>query len=341
MGTYAAIRAIASYLPEKIEPNDPSNPIGKKIGIAERHVAAENEAASDLAVRAAENLFAAYGIAPADIDFVLLCVQHPDHSMPSAACIVQHRLGIPQSAGALDYGLGCSGYVYGLGLAKGLIETGLAKNLLLLTSSVYTKFVSPKDGLIRPLFGDGATATLLTPVEADHPLLDAFVFGTDGGRADKIVVPAGGSRQVPHTTPLVYDEPDARGNTRTNYDMHMAGKDVTSFTMHTVPQLTKDVLAKASLTAGNLDAVVFHQANSYILKKLRTRCGLDDVPFYNDIQHTGNLVSGSIPYALETIDSKDGLAGRHNVLLAGFGVGLSWGGCIADFGALLPRKSDG
>lgn len=338
MGTYAAIRAIASYLPEKIEPNDPSNPIGKKIGIAERHVASDDEAASDLAVRAAKNLFTVYGITPADIDFVLLCVQHPDHSMPSAACIVQDRLGIPQSAGALDYGLGCSGYVYGLGLAKGLIETGLAKHLLLLTASVYTKFVNPKDGLIRPLFGDGGTATLLTAVESDHPLLDAFVFGTDGGRADKIVVPAGGSRQVPHTTPLVYDAPDARGNTRTNYDMHMAGKDVTSFTMHTVPQLTKDVLAKAGLTAADLDAAVFHQANSYILEKLRTRCGLADVPFYNDIEHTGNLVSGSIPYALEAIDQEKKLAGLRHVLLAGFGVGLSWGGCIADFGQLMKNR---
>lgn len=338
MGTYAAIRAIASYLPEKIEPNDPSNPIGKKIGIAERHVASDDEAASDLAVRAAKNLFTVYGITPTDIDFVLLCVQHPDHSMPSAACIVQDRLGIPQSAGALDYGLGCSGYVYGLGLAKGLIETGLAKHLLLLTASVYTKFVNPKDGLIRPLFGDGGTATLLTPVASDHPLLDAFVFGTDGGRANKIVVPAGGSRHVPHTTPLVYDEPDARGNTRTNYDMHMAGKDVTSFTMHTVPQLTKDVLVKAGLVAGDLDAVVFHQANSYILEKLRTRCGLVDVPFYNDIEHTGNLVSGSIPYALEVIDRKEKLRGCQRVLLAGFGVGLSWGGCIADFGQLMKCR---
>ena len=340
MGTFAAIRAIASYLPEKIETNDPSNPIGKKIGIAERHVAADDEAASDLAVHAAENLFASYGIGPADIDFVLLCVQHPDHSMPSAACIVQDRLGIPQSAGALDYGLGCSGYVYGLGLAKGLIETGLAKHLLLLTASVYTKFVNPKDGLIRPLFGDGGTATLLTAVESDHPLLDAFVFGTDGGRADKIVVPAGGSRQVPHTTPLVYDEPDARGNTRTNYDMHMAGKDVTSFTMHTVPQLTKDVLAKAGLATGDLDAAVFHQANSYILEKLRTRCGLDDVPFYNNIEHTGNLVSGSIPYALEAIDREGRLEERHRVLLAGFGVGLSWGGCIVDFGEMMAQKEE-
>lgn len=339
MGTYAAIRAVASYLPEKTEQNDPANPIGKKVGIAERHVAADDEAASDVAIRAAERLFAAYGIHSTDIDFVLLCVQTPDYFMPTTACIVQDKLGIPQSAGALDYGLGCSGYVYGLGLAKGLIETGLAKNLLLLTSSVYTKFVNPKDGLIRPLFGDGGTATFLTAVEADHPLLGAFIFGTDGGRADKIVVPAGGSRHVPHTTPIAYDTPDARGNTRTNYDMHMAGKDVTSFTMHTVPQLTKDVLAKAYLTAEDLDAVVFHQANSYILEKLRTRCGLDDVPFYNNIEHTGNLVSGSIPYALETMARDGSLTGCHHVLLAGFGVGLSWSGCVADFGEMMMRKA--
>ena len=136
MGTYAAIRAIASYLPEKIEPNDPANPIGKKVGIDERHVAADDEAASDVAIRAAENLFAAYDIRPADIDFVLLCAQTPDYFLPTTACIVQDRLGIPQSAGALDYNLACSAYPYGLAMAKGIIETGMAKNILLLASSV-------------------------------------------------------------------------------------------------------------------------------------------------------------------------------------------------------------
>ena len=109
MKTYAAIRAIASYLPAEIEQNE-ATPVNKKIGISERHIATKDEAASDMAVCAAENLFETYDIAPADIDFVLLCVQTPDYPFPTTACLVQDRLGIPQTAGAMDYNLGCSGY---------------------------------------------------------------------------------------------------------------------------------------------------------------------------------------------------------------------------------------
>ncbi|WP_294149193.1 ketoacyl-ACP synthase III [uncultured Selenomonas sp.] len=339
MGTYAAIRAIASYLPEKIEPNDPANPIGKKVGIDERHVAADDEAASDVAIRAAENLFAAYDIRPADIDFVLLCAQTPDYFLPTTACIVQDRLGIPQSAGALDYNLACSAYPYGLAMAKGIIETGMAKNILLLTSSVYERYINPNDGIIRPLFGDAGTATLVSAVESNHPMLDGFVFGSDGSRYDTMIIRAGASRHMPHTTPVVYDEPDARGNTRSNYQIYMNGKGMTSFTMHTVPPLVDSVLEKTGLMRQNLDGVVFHQANHFMLEKLRTRCGLDDVPFYNEITHVGNVLSGSIPYALATLAEEDRLRERHHVLLAGFGVGLSWGGCVADFGQLMPQKN--
>lgn len=339
MSISAAIRAVASYLPEKVEQNDPANPIGKKVGIDERHVAGDEEAASDVAIRAAENLFAVYDIQPSDIDFVLLCVQTPDYFMPTTACIVQDKLGIPQTAGALDYSLACSAYPYGLAMAKGFIETGLAKNVLLLTTSVYERYINPKDGIIRPLFGDGGTATLVSAVESNHPMLGGFVFGSDGSRYDTMMIRAGGSRHMPHATPLVYDEPDARGNTRSNYEIFMDGKGMTSFTMHAVPPLVDEVLEKAGLERCDLDGVVFHQANHYMLEKLRTRCNLDDVPFYNEITHVGNILGGSIPYALATLAGEGRLADCHRVLLAGFGVGLSWGGCVADFGALMMRKS--
>ena len=337
MGTYAAIRAVASYLPEKTEQNDPANPIGKKVGIAERHVAADDEAASDVAICAAEALFAAYHIQPTDIDFVLLCVQTPDYFMPTTACIVQDKLGIPQSAGAFDFSLACSAYPYGLAMAKGFVETGMAKNILLLTTSVYERYINPQDGIIRPLFGDGGTATLVSAVESDHPLLDGFVFGTDGSRYDTMIIPAGGSRQMPHATPIVYDEPDARGNTRSNYQIYMNGKGMTSFTMHTVPPLVDEVLERTGLTRQDLDGVVFHQANHFMLEKLRTRCGLDDVPFYNEITHVGNILGGSIPYALATLAEGGRLQDRRHVLLAGFGVGLSWGGCVADFSQMIRK----
>lgn len=337
MSIYAAIRAVASYLPETVEPNDTTNRIVQKLGIAERHISNEKEAASDLAIRAAENLFETYGIVPQDIDFILLCVQHPDYQVPTTACILQNRLGIPKTAGAMDYNLGCSGYAYGLGVAKGLIETGLAHRLLLLTSSVYAKYANPKDMNMRPLFGDGATATLVEGVESDYPMLDGFVFGTDGSGFDRLIIPVGGSRYMPQTTPEVFEQ-DANGNIRSNYQGRMDGTAITMFSMRTVPGLVKSVLGKAGLTTDDLDSCVFHQANHYMLEKLRTRCGLDDVPYYNDLTHTGNLVSGSIPYALTVIERAGKLAGRHHVLLAGFGVGLSWSGCVADFGEMMERK---
>lgn len=332
MNKYAAIRAVSTYLPEKVECNDSNDHLSKKLGIQERHIAAENEAASDLAVHAAEKLFSSHAVEKKDIDFLLLCLQHPDYQAPTTACQVQARLGIPHMAGALDYNLGCSGYVYGLSLAKGLIESGLARNVLLMTSSIYTKYINAKDATIRPLFGDGATATLLSAVDAEAPLLHSFVFGTDGSGYDKLIIPAGGSRHQPCSTPEVF-KTDEHGNTRSNYEIYMDGAAITFFSMRTVPQLVTDVLAKANLERQDLDGCIFHQANHYMLEKLRQRCGLRDVPFYNQIEHIGNTVSGTIPFALDDVIQQGKVRDDHSVLLAGFGVGLSWAGCIADLSA--------
>lgn len=333
----AAVRAVASYLPPEIEQNEPT-PMNKKLGIAERHIATEEMAASDLAIHAAENLFQSYNVTPADVDFVLLCTQTPDYLMPTTACIVQDKLGIPKTAGAIDYSLGCSAYPYGLGLAKGLIDGGLAKNVLLLTASAYVKYVNKDDGIIRPLFGDGGTATLVSAVENDHPLLDGFVFGTDGSRYDRLIIPVGGTRHMPQKTPeeVTVDE---RGNKRSNYDMFMDGNAITNFTLHVVKPMVREVLEKAGLKKEDLDGIVLHQANHYLLNYLRGRCGFGDIPFYNNVEHTGNLVSSSIPYALDVLAQEGKLADRHHVLLAGFGVGLSWSGCVADFDQMMPYKS--
>ena len=144
MTKFAYIKAISTYLPEKVESNQSlgDERFISKLGIKERHLAADEESAGDLAFNAAQNLFSQHNISPDEIDFILLCTQHPDYQMPTTACHLQHRLNIPQTAGALDYSLGCSGYVYGLSLAKGLIESGLSKNLLLLTSSIYNKYIN-------------------------------------------------------------------------------------------------------------------------------------------------------------------------------------------------------
>ena len=337
MGSYACIKAIATYLPEGVESNEgEEESFIRKLGIARRHVADLSQSAGDLALEAAENLFRQYAIEREDIDFLLLCVQHPDYQMPTTACELQERLRLPRSCGALDYNLGCSGYPYGLSLAKGLIEAGMARRVLLLTSSVYLRYINKQDHACYPMFGDGATATYVASEEGEAPFLHSFVFGTDGSRYDKIIVPVGGSRNMPRNTPEVF-ETDERGNTRSNYEVHMDGTAVTYFTLREVPPLVDAVLGKAGIARKDLDYCVFHQANKFMLEYVRKKCKLLEVPFYNDIEDIGNTVAGTIPFALEALLREHSPKDLRRVLLAGFGIGLSWAGCVADLGRMMEK----
>ena len=340
MNKFACIKAIAGYLPEKVELNENfgDERFIQKLGITSRHIAAEDESAGDLAFKAAENLFNKFNISRESIDFILLCTQHPDHQGPTTACHLQSRLNIPQNCGALDFDLGCSGYVYGLSLAKSLIETNLASNILLLTSSVYSKYINIADKAIRPLFGDGATATLISAEEADdssQPFLDAFIFGTDGSRFQSLYIPVGGSRAMPRDNPEVF-ETDEHGNIHSNYEIHMDGMAITYFTFRTVPKLVDDVLEKAKLSREDIDYYIFHQANKFMMNQVQRKCGLNGLNFYNDIEDIGNTVSGTIPFGIMKVlqDKNTSADNLKRVMLAGFGVGLSWAACIANISFL-------
>lgn len=329
----AAIRAVVSYLPPTVERANLSGRMAREVGVEERHVVGD-ESAADLAVAAGEKFFRLYGIERRQIDFVLLCTQQPDYVLPTTACLVADRLGLSHGCGALDYNLGCSGYVYGLALAKGLVEAGMAQNLLLVTSCLYSTVIDPGDHATRPVFGDAATATLVSAVESETPLLDAFVFGTDGARYDRLIVPAGGSRHPRRSTEEVF-ETDKQGNVRSNYELFMDGQEIMLFTLREVPALVDDVLKKADLTREQLDYCVFHQANHFMLGYVQKKCQLMGVPFFNDVVKTGNTVSSSIPIGLEHILQEADPSELQRVLLAGFGVGLSWAGCIVDFSEVL------
>ena len=199
----AWIRAISYYLPGETLTNEalaaafPEWDVDKvynKVGVRTRHLAGRTETAGDLAEKAARKLFEEYGIAPGEVDFLLLCTQSPDHFLPSTACILQDRLGIPTSAGALDYDLGCSGCIYGLAMAKGLIAAGLASNVLLLTAETYTKYLHPEDKSNKTIFGDGAAACLVSKEKGLAGIGD-FVLGTDGSGAANLMV-----RSAPSST---------------------------------------------------------------------------------------------------------------------------------------------
>lgn len=327
---FAKIRAVSSYLPPTIERNADivEARFMKKIGVESRHIVT-NESAGDLAFAAAEKLFAEHNINRHETDFILLCTQHPDYQMPHTAAHLQSRLGLKKSVGTMDIALGCSGYVYGLAVAKSFIEAGLAKKILFLTSSVYTKYINVRDTSSRPLFGDGATATWLEAVDDDKPGLSAFVFGSDGSRFDKLIIPVGGSRLPPRDTPEIFSTDD-QNNYRSNYEVFMDGMAITYFTLREIPKLVDDVLTAANLTRADLDYCIFHQANKFMMTYLREKAGLNDVPFHNDIIATGNIVSGSVPLAIEQVAKSFGAENLKRVMLAGFGVGLSWAGCIAD-----------
>ena len=334
MGSY--IRAISYYLPERIMTNEelaqefPEWDVDKvynKVGVRRRHLAAAGETAGDLAEKAARTLFEEYGVAPSEVDFLLLCTQSPDHFLPSTACILQDRLGIPTSAGAFDYNLGCSGCIYGMAMAKGLIAAGLATNVLLLTAETYTKYLHPSDKSNKTIFGDGAAACLISKEKGLAEIGD-FVLGTDGSGASNLMLRSGAARQPEKTGRFVMDDD---GHTNFEDYLYMNGSAIFNFTLETVPPLMKSLLSKNGLEKDDVDYYVFHQANKYMLNTIRKVCGLPSDKFYVDLEETGNTVSSTILIGLKECLKAGKIAPGMKVMVCGFGVGLSYGGTLLQF----------
>jgi len=330
---FAVIGAIACVLPDRVVTNEDlaaefpgwtSEKISAKTGIERRHVAAPDECSSDLAVKAARELFAESGIGPGEVDYVLLCTQSPDYFLPTTACLVQHQLGIPVTAGAIDINQGCSGFVMGLGLAKGLVETGQARRVLLLTAETYSKFIHPGDRSVRTLFGDAATAVFVeaSDTQSVTPWIGPFVYGTDGSGANNLIVPRGGMRQRFFCAADPVE--DEQGNIRTENDLRMNGSEVFTFTLRVVPDVVHGLLQKAGLALDAVDLFIFHQANQYMLEHLRKKLHIPDSRFYLYLRDCGNTVSSTIPIALKNALDEGVLRSGQRVMVVGFGVGYSW-----------------
>lgn len=324
----AYIKAVASCLPKKVVVNE-VNRITKKIGIHSRHVVEENECASDLAYHAAEKLFSEGSIDRGAIDFVILCTQSPDFLLPTTACILHSRLGLSRQCGAFDFNLGCSGFIYGLSIAKGLIETCQATNVLLLTAETYSKYVHPEDNTVYPIFGDAGAATLVSAEDTDIDGLYAFQFGTDGAGAKHLIVPAGASRHPAVLTPVI-EKVDKYSNRSTNYHLYMNGSAIIDFAEQVVPETVNQILAKANLRREQVDYFIFHQANKFVLKHLQQKCDLQESNYWNDVETVGNTVSCTIPLAITSLVQEKSPVELPIVMFIGFGVGLSWAGCMAD-----------
>jgi 3-oxoacyl-[acyl-carrier-protein] synthase III len=305
-------------------------------GIEIRHIAAADEFSSDMAVRVASRLFDSGAITPAEIDFIILCTQTPDTLSPTTACQIQHRLGVPTTAGAMDINLGCSGYVYSLAVAQGLIATGQARNLLLLTADTPSKFVGQDDVTVRALFGDGASATLIQAVSHDGPAsIGPFDFGTDGGGAKRIGMLRGGAKTSAVNGPSPA-ELEARGEKTT---LHMEGTGVFTFSLRVVPKSIDCLLARVGLRREDVDLYVFHQANGFILEHLRKKLGIPPEKFVLEIADGGNTVSSTIPIALKRCLDRGQIRPGCLLLLIGFGVGLSWASTLVRWRADAPASS--
>jgi 3-oxoacyl-[acyl-carrier-protein] synthase-3 len=332
----ANIKAISYYLPSGVVTNEDLvktfpdwsvDKIAAKIGVSKRHISKNDELSSDMAISAARNLFVEHDIKKEDIDFIILCTQSPDYFLPPSACIIQDKLGIPISTGAFDFNLGCSGFIYGLAIAKGLIFGGIATNILLLTAETYSKFIHPGDRGNRTIFGDAAAATLISG--EGFAEISEFDLGTDGKGAQNLIVKAGGLRNK--TVSSKENIRDEFGNVIMEDHLLMNGGEIFNFTIETVPNLIENTLRKNNLSIDEVDLFVFHQANKYILDHLRKVLSIPESRFYYYMETTGNTVSSTIPIALYEALREKKVKRGSTVLIAGFGVGYSWGGTILKF----------
>lgn len=288
----------------------------EKTGVSQRHVAGPDEFASDFAVQAAQKLLQRRGLAPSEVDYIIYCTQSPDYLLPTTACLIQERLGLPRGSGAVDINLGCSGFVYGLGLAKGLIETGQSSRLLLLCADTYTKYLRPNDLAVRTIFGDGGSACLIENCPGSESI-GPFRYGTDGAGKEKLIARPGGWRGTAE-----------HQGAAANPILTMNGPEIFTFASRTVTASVEDLLNTAQLTRDDIDYWVFHQASQVVLEHLRKKLDLPTERFANYLLNYGNTVSSTIPISIKCAVDDGRIKPGMRLALVGFGVGYSWGSCL-------------
>jgi 3-oxoacyl-[acyl-carrier-protein] synthase-3 len=329
MALRAALAAVASYLPEGRLTNEmlveefpdwTAEKIESKTGIRSRHVAAADEFTSDLAVKAAERLFAQPAVDRDEVDFIIMVTASPDYILPFTAGAVQAALGLPTSVGGIDIGLACSGYTYALAVAAGLVESGRARNVLLLTGDRYSAFTDEALPGSKTLFGDAATASLVSAVDSDGGgahglgLIGATRYGTDGSGGKNLVIPTSGLKGFVGSETTNASKPT----------LEMDGAQVFDFSLRVVPGFLRQFLADNQLGIEDIDLFVFHQANLFMLNHLRRRLRIPEERFAIHIADVGNTISSTIPLVLEHAREEGRIDPGKRALLLGFGAGYSW-----------------
>ena len=331
------IKAIEYYLPENevsnedlqvLHPQWDLKKVGEKSGVLSRHISKDGETAFDLACKAVQKLFATEVIEKNDIDGIIFCTQSPDYIMPSNAFLIHKFFNFGNNVWAFDYNLACSGYIYGISICRGMIETDMAKNVLLITADTYSKYIHAEDRSTSVLFGDGAAVSLISQTD-DSTIIDVQL-ASSGKEYESFYIPSGGCR-IPKNADTKEKIIDHSGNITTQENIQMNGFAVWKFISVTVPEQIRNLLRKNSLLIENIDFFGFHQASKLTLDSLIKALKIDSKKAFSNLELIGNTVSASIPIALKQAEEQGVLKRGNLVILAGFGVGLSWGSALLKY----------
>ncbi len=308
-----------SYAPEKVLTNkdlekmmDTSDEwITSRTGIKERRIAREDEATSDISYEAAKIALEDAGIKPEELDLIIVSSVTPDMAFPATACLVQDRLGA-KKAGAFDLEAGCSGFVYALSVGWQFVATGVYDKVLVIGAEVLSKIVNWEDRNTAVLFGDGAGAAVLAPV--DEPGILSCELGSRGDGGELLKMEAGGSR-LPASIETVKEK---------KHTIYMAGNEVYKFAVRIMGEASLRVIEKAGLKKEDVDFLIPHQANIRIIDSARKRLGLPEDRVYVNLDKYGNTSSASVAIALDEAVRKGKIKKGDNLVLVAFGAGLTW-----------------
>jgi 3-oxoacyl-[acyl-carrier-protein] synthase-3 len=301
--------------------------IVERTGIRERHIAAPDQASSDLGLVAARRALEMAGLGPEDVDQIIVATTTPDRFLPSCACTLQAKLGARKAA-AYDIFAACTGFIYGLGIARATIGAGLADTILLVGVEELSRIADYEDRNTCVLFGDGAGAAVLRPCEPGQGILSVSIH-CDGSQGDVLEVPAGGSK-APATAETV---------ARRDHFVKMRGRELFKLAVRGMEESLVQALADAGLGPADLELVIPHQANQRIIDATRERLGLPPEKVVLNIDRYGNTSSASIPISLDEQVRSGRLQPGHHVGFMAFGGGVTWGASVARW--TLARQEAG
>ncbi len=327
MPRYAQITGWGMYVPEKVLTNhdleqmvDTSDEwITSRTGIKERHIVAPGEACSDLSIKAMDQALAVAGLAPTDVELVILGTTTPDYLMPGAVFLVQDHLGV--RCPAFEIRAGCCGFMYGLVAATQFLATGACRNAVVIGTEIISTYLNWKDRNTCVLFGDGSGAVVLEATDTPSGIL-SYEMGADGSGLDWLVIPAFGTRYG--VDPKAFETGDIY--------IHMEGKKVFRFAVESMVDVTRRVVYKAGLTMDDIDLLIPHQANARIIEYAAKMLRIPMEKVYVNIDRYGNTSAASIPIALVEAVQQGRIKDGDKVVLNGFGAGLTWATTLVQWG---------